>query len=149
MPTYIPKSFTPTDKTYDFLKANHQIPREFLNDRVTEHFTSYWNELKDDKKDKGKKEAWQTTYMNWAKSAWRGRLGRDWENHRHDRDGYGKSKPNLFQEVAGKMIAEDLEAPGKAIPKSYRLPDPPPDTGERMSTEDALDKLSTMFGGKP
>jgi hypothetical protein len=147
MPAYIRKDFDPSDKTYDFLKAKHQIPREFLDEYVTEHFTNYWNELKDEHNHKGQKEAWQSTYINWSKSAWRGRLGRIWEEHRHDRNGYGKSKPNLFQETLGDMITEGTEGPKKPKP-TYRLPDPPADTGERMSTDEALDKLHAMFPGK-
>ena len=149
MPTYIKKDFAPTDKTYDFLKAKHQIPRPFLDEWVTEHFSNYWNELKDDKNQRGRKTAWQTTYINWSKSAWRGRLGRLYEENLHKRSGpYGKCKPNLIQEVAAGLIAKDMPAKPFKPPTRYRLPDPPKPTGETITQDEAFKKLDAIFGVK-
>ena len=143
--TYIPKDFEPTEKTLKALKKNG-IVQDFLDRYVTEHFTEYWNELKDNHDKKGVKVAWQTCYRIWARRDFHGKLGREYEETRHGRNRFGKSKPNLFQETLGDMITEGVEAPKKKKP-DYRLPDPPADTGERMSTTEALDKLESMFPG--
>jgi len=145
MPRYIPKDFAPNEKTIAALQANGVV-QAFLDQYVTQHFIEYWTELKDDKKPKGKKEAWQTTYRNWARSAFQGRLGRIYEDDLHKRSGpYGKCKPNVVQEVAAGLIAQDMPAKPFKPPPNYRLPDPPADTGERMTQDEAFAKLDKMF----
>jgi hypothetical protein len=146
MPHYIKKDFEPNEKTFKALQANG-IVQAFLDEYVTEHFIEFWNELKDDHNHKGQKTAWQTTYRGWARRAFKGKLGRLYEERRHQRSVYGKAKPNLFQETLGGMIAEGSSRPPKKKP-SYRLPDPPPDTGERMSVDEAVEKLGKMFQSK-
>lgn len=147
MPTYIPNDFKPTEDTIIALKADG-IVQAFLDQYVTQHFSEFWNELKDDKKKKGLKSAWQTCYRLWARRAFQGKLGREYEDNLHKRTfGYSKPKPNLFQETLGDMITEGVEGPKKKKP-AYRLPDPPADTGERMDQAEALDKLREMTGGK-
>jgi hypothetical protein len=61
---------------------------------------------------------------------------------------YGKRKDNIFQEVVGGMITIDLDAPPKKPAPRYKFQPPPADTGERLSTDDALAQLREMTGGK-
>ena len=150
MPTYIPSDFEPSEKTYKALKADG-IVQAFLDRYVTQHFSEFWNELKDDKKKKGLKSAWQTCYRIWARRAFHGKLGREYEETRHGRNRFGKSKPNIFQEVQ----ADLMNSPKMPKPKPATLglthnkilmPKCKPMSRKKALAE--LGKLSKRLGGK-
>jgi len=148
---YIPKDFEPNEKTYKALKADG-IVQAFLDQYVTQHFTEFWNELKDDKKKKGLKSAWQTCYRIWARRAFHGKLGREYEDNLHKRTfGHGRSKPNIFQEVQAdlmKSTSRPLQPPLNTCSTPVQHP---LKAGKPMSRKKALaelGKLSKKLGGR-
>lgn len=142
MSAYIATNFAPNEKTIKVLREDG-IFIEFLDQCVTVHFTEYWNELKDDKKKKGLKSAWQTCYRIWARRAFHGKLGREYEETRHGRNRFGKSKPNLFQEVQAGMMSSDLPNPARKPKPNHHIPKPPA-PGKPMSRKKALTELGKL-----
>ncbi|MBW2635882.1 MAG: hypothetical protein JRE14_17600 [Deltaproteobacteria bacterium] len=142
MSAYIATNFTPNEKTIKVLREDG-IFIEFLDQCVTKHFLEYWTELKEDKKKKGQKSAWQTCYRLWARRAFHGRVGREWEENRHRRNRFGKSKPNIFQEVqAGMMGSTKRVRTVNETPPPVEPPLVPP--GKPMSRKKALGELSKL-----
>jgi hypothetical protein len=141
MPKYIPADFQPTDKTYSFLLKKHQIPRDFLDEYVTDHFINFWNELKEEKLAKGKKSAWQTTYITWAKRAWRGLLGREYEDKRHKNRQLGGPRENLFEDTLADLQGEKKPKKKSPQPRPVHRKPAEPAPGPAMTAEQAFDQL--------
>ena len=147
MPEYIPKDFAPSEETYQALQKNG-IPREFLDLYVTEHFIEYWTELKTEKKKKGRKSAWQTTYRVWARRSFHSKPGKEYEERRHWRQGGGSLGSDVFGKTLEKLSANAKEEPAvMAAPAKYRLPDPP-EPGEAMDAMDAIAQMKEKLGVK-
>jgi len=140
------KDFKPSDQTYNNLRKHGAIP-EFV-DYELEMFFAYF--LNPDLPDyKAKKENWQMTCQRWMREAFKGPAGRSWERERefkcNHRPATKKPQGNLFEELIGCMIAEDLPPPVKRKP-NYRLPAQPPIPGsnQSMSFEEAQQALKKM-----
>lgn len=97
MPSYIPDNFKPDDATLLVLRQEG-IFEDFLQARVTKEFIEYWQELKAQKLKKGQKTAWQTCYRRWARRAFMGKAGKDWEENRHRRQ-HGGPRNDLFGQI--------------------------------------------------
>lgn len=142
MPTRIKADFTPSNRVYDLMATRYGITveraREFIGHELGD-FMMYWEGRTDAK---AAKANWDSTCLNWMKRQYDDKKEAMARNRV-----YGKDKPNLVQEVAAGLMAQDMEKPGKKPKSKYRFQDPPPDTGERLSQEDALEKLNQMFRG--
>ena len=134
MPTKIKPDYQPSQRVYELLKAyGVQNPVEFVGHEMGAFFL-YWEGT-------GKaKTNWDSTCLNWMK--------RTYEDKKHamaQNRVYGKSKPDLFQEVAGGMIAGDRPPQPKPVYRPVRIEHRPiPGEGETMSADDALDQLRRM-----
>ena len=128
--------------------------RDFLDQVVTPEFIEYWTELKDQGLNKGKKSAWFTAYRKWARRAFHGKAGREWEDRAKYQQRKGGMKTDLFDNVLGKIngsATRDPDDSASGVPISaactnagrYRLPDPPK-PGPAMSPTEAFDQLKKM-----
>lgn len=139
----IDPNFQPSERVYELLTpllGTIERAREFCGQELPE-FIMYWEGIS------GKQAAksnWNSTFLNRMKQVYEYKK----EAMARNRE-YGKCKPNLVQEVAAGLIAQDLEKPAAKPKPKYRFQDPPPDTGERLSHEEAFDQLNRMFGGRP
>ena len=145
MPSYIKDNFEPDEATINKLRKEG-IFADFLSEMVTPHFREYWEELRNEKKAAGKKSAWQTTYRTWARRAFRGKCGREWEDRHKYQDRKGGLKNDLFGKVLSNLA--DKEPDDAAVfacnPKNYRLPEPP-EPGEALTPTEAFQQLSEIL----
>ena len=146
MPSYIPDNFEPRTEDYQATGVS-QIPKDFLDVVVTPEFVEYWQELKDRKLKKGRKDAWFTTWRNRARFLWSKR-GTAWENSRRFNGSTSELDPKA-RELAKQVVsaskipreAQDLElwhSDTKKQPKDY--PTTPPEQPP-MTAEQAFNKL--------
>jgi len=138
----IDPNFQPSERVYELLTpllGTIERAREFCGQELGE-FIMYWEGIT------GKQAAksnWNSTFLN--------RMKRVYEYKKDSMDQnrvYGKSKPNLIQEVAAGLLAQDLEKPPRKTAPKYKFQPPPADTGERMSQDECFAKLDQMFHGK-
>ena len=144
MPSFIPSNFTPRQDDYIVLQREG-IMRDFLEQVVTPEFIEYWTELKDQGLKKGKKSAWFTAYRKWARRAFQGKAGKDWEDRAKYQNRGGGLKTDLFEAALQNFNEWDQKTTEKSIVdamagKKYRLPDPPK-PGPAMSPTEAFDQL--------
>ena len=104
MPSYIKDNFEPDESTINKLRQEG-IFKDFLDAMVTQTFREYWEELRNEKKAAGKKSAWQTTYRTWARRAFRGKCGREWEDRHKYQDRKGGLRNDLFEYLGVKITA--------------------------------------------
>ena len=143
MTTYITDDFEPTADTYKALQANG-IPREFLDLRVTEHFNEFWRDLRDRELKKGKKSSWQTTYRVWARRAFEGKAGRDYEKFRHVRHDDGKMTGDLFKQTLERLAQENPDSPN--VVGMVKSEPPPPIDNEVRNELQSLAKALEILG---
>jgi hypothetical protein len=138
----IDPNFQPSERVYELLTpllGTIERAREFCGQERDE-FIMYWEGIS------GKQAAksnWNSTFLNRMKQVYEYKK----EAMARNRE-YGKSKPNLVQEVAAGLMAQDLEKPGKKPKPKYRFQPPPADTGERLSQDEAFAQLDAMFPGR-
>ena len=148
MPSYIKDNFEPDEATINKLRQEG-IFKDFLDAMVTQNFREYWEELRNEKKAAGKKSAWQTTYRTWARRAFRGKCGREWEDRHKYQDRKGGMRNDLFDSLLDKVADQMVDAcspPDECVgfKKTYRLPDPP-EPGEAMTPAEAFQQLSEIL----
>lgn len=157
------KDFKPSKQSYDNLKKYGAIP-EFVDWEFENFFTYFeaaaeaWDEAKENGTEtktlynKSHKSLWQSALQRWMRESWdqgKGKRAAQWERERefkcNHRPATKKPQGNLFEELIGCMIAEDLPPPVKRKP-NYRLPAQPPIPGsnQSMSFEEAQQALKKM-----
>ncbi len=142
MPTYIPNDFEPRPEDYQ-ASGISQIPREFLDIVVTPEFIEYWEELKEKKLKKGRKDAWYTTWRNRARFLWKIK-GPAWEENRHKhKEHRPRFKNDLFEEILADKIAESeqLPKPERRRIVYHKPQNIPPKPGKAMTPEEAFKQL--------
>jgi hypothetical protein len=147
MPSRIPPGFKPDDATINALRKEG-IFEDFLEHSVTPHFIEYWEETGE------KKKAWQTTYRRWARRAFHGKAGREWEDrHKHqNRNGgmCGDLFGNILDKINGSAPAlcgegREVAPTGRPAGRCRPIHSPIPGEGETMSTEEALKELARFW----
>ena len=101
MAKFIPVKFTPSEADFSALRKDG-ICADFC-DYILPHFREYWEDLKEQKLARGKKSSWSTTFRVWARRAFRGRVGAEYEQIRHQRRDHGGRKDDLFADVLDKI----------------------------------------------
>lgn len=157
MPEYISPDFEPSKETYRVLQSNG-IPREFLDQYVTEHFIEYWLERKEkaiagelNKRDTkaSKKTAWQTTYRVWARRSFHGKPGREYEERRHQNWGGRANRimtgEDLFTIPSGKEVREQFQPTQRP---RHKIPERPPAPDGPTNSEEAIALMKKTLGVK-
>jgi hypothetical protein len=134
----IDPNFKPSDRVYELLVpflGSVERAREFVGHELGA-FMLYWE-------DTGKAKAnWNSTCLNWMKRQYEDKKEAMARNR-----SFGGQQENIFQEIAGGMIAEGQTPPGKKPRRQVRIQSAPiPGEGESMSQEDALAQLAKMTG---
>jgi hypothetical protein len=141
MSTKIDPNFKPSDRVYQLLTpllGSVERAREFVGHELGA-FMMYW-EGRDDKA--AAKANWDSTCLNWMKRTYEDKK----ESMARNRV-FGTQKDNIFQEVAGGMIAADQGSQNKKPRRQVQIQRTPiPGEGETMSQEDALAQLAKMVG---
>lgn len=137
MPTKINPKYKPSDRVYELLTpliGSFELAREFVGHELPA-FMMYWE-------DTGKpKSNWDSTCLNWMKRTYEDKKEAMARNR-----SFGTSKPNVIQEVAGGMLSEGMTPPARKMAPVISMTQPIPGEGETMSEDEALDKLSKIFG---
>jgi hypothetical protein len=141
MPTKIDPNFKPSDRVYELLVpllGSIERAREFCGQELGE-FIMYWEGIS------GKaaaKSNWNSTFHNRMKRVYEYKKEAMARNR-----SFGGQQENIFQEIAGGMIAEGQTPPGKKPRRQVRIQSAPiPGEGETMNQADALAQLAKMTG---
>jgi hypothetical protein len=138
----IDPDFQPSERVYELLTpllGTIERAREFCGQERDE-FIMYWEGIS------GKQAAksnWNSTFLNRMKQVYEYKKEAMARNRTQ-----GHQHVDPFQAVKDKLSApENAAKPFKTRPR-YRLPQPPVDTGEVMTQDEALAQLREMTGGK-
>ncbi len=139
----IDPNFQPGERVYELLAplvGDITRAREFCGQELGE-FIMYWEGIKGQQ---ATKSNWDSTFLNRMKQVY------EYKKEATARSrAYGGTQDNVFQKAGASLPNSPIEKPAVPFksPARYRLPEPPADTGERLSQDDALEQLSKMFPG--